>query len=144
MVTNGGPHPPEKWADISAAQIMSMIQIAPTADPSVMIARRELELKLFKVLVVLHAQNQNAERAALKKAGDKHLANPLRLSVELPAKLATAEIVKAARGSPFATHFEKPEAQQHIFNVIGQHFTDAADIERKWYADRNPTKAKGD
>jgi hypothetical protein len=138
MVTDGGPHPPEKWADISAAQIMSMIQIAPTADPSAMIAKRELELALFKVLRRLHEQNQEIERETLKKRGASYLQTPLDVVLRVIVKTAVTEVVNAARGSPFAAHFEKPEVQAHIYNIVGQHFTDAADIERKWYADRNP------
>jgi hypothetical protein len=135
LVTNGGPHPPEKWAHVSAHQIMDVIQVAPSAPKWAFRAHRELEIKLYELLVRLHDEVQRAESDRLK-TDDVYLNTPIAPHVQ--AFSAASKVVEAAQDSAFADHFSAPQVKEYIMRVIGQHFTDAMHIERRWHVDRNP------
>ncbi len=133
MVTNGGPHPPEKWADVTARAIGDLIVIEPSAPTQAVIDKREFEAALFKLLVDLHKQLQHTARWRLGETG--HVEHgPL---VQDRASEAANQVVALAGSTRFAAHFAKPEVLTFLHNVIGQHFADSVHIERSWHADRN-------
>ncbi len=133
MVTNGGPHPPEKWADVTARAIAALIVIEPTAPTQAIVDKREFEMALFKLLIEQHKHVQDSTRTAL--AGTQHVDHH-RLVVDRAADAANgiAALVKSTR---FAEHFDKPEVKTFLHNVIGQHFADSVHIEHGWHKDRN-------
>ena len=135
MITDGGPHPPDKWADFTTWQIMTAIDIAPSADPSFAKAKRDFEYKLFGLLTDLHDGVQASERGKLKQDA-AHIGSVL--SPQQAASDAANKVVESARGTPFADHFQKNEVRGFIYQTLCQHFGDAMHIERSWHADRNP------
>ncbi len=129
MVTNGGPHPPEKWADVTARAIAALIVIEPTAPTQAIVDKREFEVELFKLLIGLHQEVQDNERALLRSGQQSAGIDPS-ASVDHVVGLAH-------RFARIGDHFSKPEARAFLHNVIGQHFADSVHIERSWHADRN-------
>ncbi len=142
MTTNGGPHPPEKWAVTTAGQI---IKIGETAAPELKDMGRKIELKLLDVLEKHHGTVQGKERDAIEKYGEARLQHPL---IQSPAHVAqavaehvdveeiTKEITAVADGTPFEAHFAKPEVKTYIEDLLRNHFGTSISIERDWQADR--------
>jgi hypothetical protein len=133
LITDGGPHPSEKWAIATAGQI---IQIAADAKGVQAIEGRKLELKIIDVLEGHHDEVQKKERAQLAgKGADKRAAadvDPFEHDIEAKMK----DICAAAKGTPFEAHFGMPETQKHIMEVLASHFATSMSIERSWYRDR--------
>ena len=134
MITNGGPHPPEKWADVTAKAIADLIVIEPSAPVEAVIDKRGFEAALFKLLVEQHRHTQDRARAICTENHDhgdhRHL-------VHDRATAVAEKVVALAHNTRFAEHFEKPEVRTFLHNVIGQHFANSVHIERSWHADRN-------
>lgn len=135
MVTNGGPHPPSKWADMTTRQIVDLIVIEPSAPAQAVIDKRQFETDLFKLLLELHENAQDSERTAIRHRGE-HLLTPV--DPREKATAAASRITALASSTPFAAHFAKPEVQTFLRDVLAQHFGDSMHIERCWHADRNP------
>jgi hypothetical protein len=131
LATDGGPHPPEKWAEATADQI---IDIGSTAPQALLSEARTLRAKLVAILTPHHDRVQQHERGALAAKGDAHLETPLDPSPHIDDPVA--EIVAAAKGTSFAAHFQRPEVQQYLRDLIGHHFASAMHIERQWHPHR--------
>jgi len=136
MITNGGAHPPDRWADATVEAILDLIQIAEdSVSPEAFAARqakRELAPKLFAILHAHHAGVQTEHRAKLKQAK----ASKVGEAIDVTPHLATADdVLKLLAQTPFAAHFAKPEVAEVIKQTIGQHTADVIDIERRWHAD---------
>ena len=140
MITNGGTHPPEKWAEQSADQIIDAIQLEPTyvAYEAALQGKNLLRDKVRDALVGLHGQVQSKERGYLQ-ASSGHLAEPLDPSDHIDEALAAVNA--AIAGSMFASHYAKPDTQLYIKNVLASHFSSSMHIERSWHADKNPDDA---
>jgi len=132
MITDGGPHPSEKWADQTASQI---IDIAATAPESKLMEARAFREKIVEILTPHHAKVQEHERGKLA-ASIEHMVTPLDPSEHIDE--AVDAIIAAAKGLSFEAHFHKPETRAYLVNLIGSHFATAMHIERSWHADRNP------
>lgn len=131
MITDGGPHPAEKWAQVTAQTILDDIAAnAPqTGIGEAMAFRADLEA----LLTGHHADVQDSERAKLDgddahRAGDPDPAPHLGPAVEA--------IVALARTHNLADYFNRPETQEYLRRTIGGHFATAMDIERSWHAVR--------
>ncbi len=133
MITNGGPHPPEKWADVTARAITDLIVIEPTAPTQAIVDKREFEMALFKLLIEQHKHTQDRARNAL--AAEGHVDH--RQIVHDRAPAVTEKVTALAHGTRFAEHFAKPEVKSFVHNVIGQHFANSVDIEHRWHKDRH-------
>jgi hypothetical protein len=133
MITNGGTHPPEKWAAMTASQI---IQVSSTAVGAAAAVGRRLELKILDILEEAHARVQGIEKNALGNIGIDYLAGPLdpREHVEAPLQA----IVEAAKGTPHEAHFALETTKDYLRKVLAQHFGTAMHIERSTYADGMP------
>ena len=143
LITNGGPHPADKWADLTTKTILDLIQIADDADtPEAAVARqakRELSPVLFKIFMEGCQCVQNEERSALSKEGCKRLHK--KLAPHSHADEAMEKVHDALEFTPFGEHFRKPEVEAVIKQIIGQHYANAQHVERSWHADRNPDNA---
>lgn len=137
MVTDGGPHSAEDWAEVTADQIIDIASTAPETRVQEALAFRS---KLIGILTGHHGKVQESERSAIQSAGGDRLIAALDPSehVEDPVK----EIVAAAAGYSFADHFKKPETQGYLRRVLGSHFATSMNIEREWHARRNPAAAQ--
>lgn len=136
LVTNGGPHPADKWAVATAEHIFPI-------DPSVVgdrfLAAKKLQLAIAVALEPHHEGVQEAERAKLAAAGDDHLQTPH--DPLAAAEAALAEIQAAAAGTPWEAHFADAEVQRVVIQEVGNHFATAEHIERQWHCHRNPSDA---
>lgn len=136
LVTNGGPHSAETWAEETTNSILNLIQVDPTSTtPEAAAARqakRELHPRLFEVLNRHHAKVQAYERSELAARGPAQV--DLDPTIHLPEVMA--EFSSVIEGTPFADHF-KGHAHR-IEREIGQHFADSMHIERRYHADANP------
>ncbi len=132
MITDGGPHPPEKWAEQTASQI---IDIAATAPEAKLKEAREFREKIVAILTPHHAKVQDHERGKLA-ASIERMATPLDPTPHIGE--AVDAIIAAAKGLSFEAHFQQPETRAYLENLIGSHFATAMHIERSWHADRNP------
>ncbi len=133
MITNGGPHPPEKWASVTAGQIIDIAASAPTA---LLAEARSFEARITSLLTGHHRLAQEHERAALATEGPARLLAPLDTGAHMPD--AVDDIVAAARGTSFAAHFQKPETRAYLERLLHEHMHHNMLIERSWHADAHP------
>lgn len=150
MITNGGPHPADKWADMTTETILDLIQVAEdSVSPEATAARtakRDLRPVLFDIFnghhdrVQKHEQNHMRANIKSAKAASDHMTVPL----DVTAHLTVMDQVKAALAvTPFSDHFAKPKVIKTIKQIVGQHTADAMHIERRWHHDRHVATAKG-
>lgn len=142
MITNGGPHPSDKWAAMTAAHIVGLIEIDEGSTSAEAVAARKakprLELDLVDILGAFHANVQKRERAALAAEGEGRLLAPLDPNdgiVDTPLEVAEA-VAAAAAKTPFGAHFALPAVKAVVAKIVDDHFGKAIDIERSWFADR--------
>lgn len=149
MITNGGPHPADKWAEMTTNTILDLVQIAEDSDtPEAAAARqakRDLRPVLFDIFNGHHGTVQNHERGHLKAnvKGAKAAGEHLNAALNVTQHLTVMQQVNAAlAATPFAAHFAKPEVIEVIKTIIAQHTADVMHIERCWHNDR-AVAAKG-
>jgi hypothetical protein len=136
MVTNGGPHPAEKWAEVSANEIGALIQIDPNSPIASFAEEGKTQFvdKLKTALAGTHGEVQAHEREQIKQHGVARLSHLLDPTNH--ARDGLAAVVAAAQGTMFQGHFAKPETQEYVLQVLAQHKGTVMDIERSWHADR--------
>lgn len=143
MITNGGPHPADKWAEVTTDTILNLIEVKEDSVSEAALearqAKRDLRPILFDILNGHHQGVQAREREALpsiKKLADarEHCDKPLELHEDVPSTME--ELSAALKATPFADHFAKPEVQEVLQSIIGQHSANVVHIERRYHADR--------
>ena len=140
LVTDGGPHPADKWAATTAAHITSMIQIDQNS-PSITAkaARRalpKLELDLAEMLEGHHDLYAKSEREHIERTGGARLNHEYVKHEDLDAEVA--DVMRICRETPFAAHFADPHVQYVVRSILQSHFASNQHIERSWHADKNP------
>ncbi len=135
LVTNNGPHPPEKWAEATASHI---VDIADHVAGERRGAAIKLQAAIIDVLETHHATVQTGERAKIDEHGADRLAHPLDPGEHLSLDGAVKEIVAAAKGTPWEADFAASAMTDHLRTLLGSHFCTSMHIERSWHADRNP------
>lgn len=149
MITNGGEHPVDKWAELTAGSILDLIQIRDGSQSrQAEIASRvkmELQLKLFDILLGHHTKVRDAEQSELTKDAKKRLKNAEENGFQPHAHLpSTLEEVNAAlAATPFKAHFAQEHVQSILRNIIGQHTADVMHHEHRYHQDRAAKAAKG-
>jgi hypothetical protein len=133
MSTDGGPHPPEKWAALTASQV---IDIASSADGALLSAARDFQAKVESVLVRHHSLAQEHERAGLATEGTDRLASDIDTSGHVPD--AVDDVIALSRSTSFAAHFAKPEVRAYLERLLHEHFHHSMHIERQWHAAEHP------
>lgn len=143
MITNGGPHPADKWADMTTDTILALIKIADDSEsPEAVEARqvkRDLRPILFDIFMGHHDGVQKGERrdlVKLKKLDDAHEHCNKQLELHDDCHSALEEVNAALATTPFGAHFAKPEVQAVLQQIVGQHTADVQHIERRWHVDR--------
>lgn len=114
LITNdGGAHPPQKWATITA---LDLVSITPDIDP----ARRDAAIGLRRKIA-----GALLERFAAVKASSS--------SAELDQMGTTAlESIQAlAAGTPWAESFAHPEIAAAMLHTIRRNLFSAADVTLK-------------
>ncbi len=126
LITNGGPHSAETWAETTVSQIMV---VAP--DSASAAIAEAFRARLMALLADEHADVQKRERAALKSYGVSETDYTER------AREVCARVVLSARGSPFEPHFYNPATVEYLDRLLAEHFNTVASIERQWHSDRS-------
>ena len=136
LITNDGPHPASKWADVTANAILNLIIIEPTAPPDAAAQKASLAVYLRTTLMSLHDTAQKSEDAALSVNSSHINASPDFVAY---ADQAVGAIQNLTVNSLFEPHFRRPDVMDYVRTVCARHFLDSMDIQRKWFADKNPT-----
>lgn len=143
MITNGGPHPADKWAETTTESILDLIQIADdSTSPEAAAARtakRDLRPVLFGIFNGHHDKVQKHERGHLAK-NVKEAADAAALAtdtLDVTQHLSVMDEVRAAfAATPFAAHFAKPEVVGVVKQIVGSHTADVMHIERRYHSER--------
>lgn len=138
LATNNGPHPADKWAEQTAAQIADIIQVEPNslAFNELTAAKNDFENEIRTALVVHHTTVQDHEKAQIVEHGMSRLEHPIEPEM-VHVDDAAADVTAIAKTKIFGSHFNKPEVQDYVRQTIGSHFASVRHVERSWHADRN-------
>lgn len=140
MITNGGPHPADKWAEVTTEAILDLIQVASDSDtPEAAAARkakRDLRPVLFDILNDAHALVQGHERGELASKGIARCKANLADADAVHSPGVMKKIKTALAATPFKDHFAKPEVIAVIRTIVGQHIANNMHTERCWHQDR--------
>lgn len=134
MITNGGPHSVEKWAEQTSGYIVNIAESIATEKRGAAI---KLQAAVIDILEGHHHTIQHGERAKIKEHGHARLQHDLHHDDHVNVDEAVAEIVAAATGTPWEADFNKPEFAASLKLLLVDHYTSNAFIERSWHADRN-------
>lgn len=132
LITNNGPHEPERWAEVTASQIIDISAQAPDAKLS---EAKEFRDKLVTILSRHHGNVQEHERAQISIHGHARLMHDLDTDPHIADPVN--EVIAASKGYSFESHFNKPETRTYLENLLSSHFASAMHIERSWHANRN-------
>ena len=94
-----------------------------------MASKQDLRPKVLRLLTEHYRLTQNGERYAIVK---KTLADRLEPSISG----VCSDLFRLLATTPFADHFAKAEARNHLYRVIGQHSANVIHIERRYHADK--------
>ena len=132
MITNGGSHPPEKWAMVTAERIFD---IGGSVAGDRLIQAQKLQLAIAEVLMPHHEKIQSTERTKLDE-DSKHLLAPTDATDYLDDIMD--DIVKVSKGTPWQDHFKRPEVQDAARRIIMADIATVQHVERMWHADHHP------
>lgn len=129
MITDGGPHPPEAWARVTAEHIAPLNSELSGAR---YVSALKLQMDIIEALTPHHANVQHAERNRLT-ANPPHHETPL--DADKHVDEAVNSIIAAAAGTEWEEHFAQDDVLAMIRHELGVHFRTAQSIERSWCAD---------
>lgn len=145
MVTNGGGHPADKWADKTTSDVLALLvdanpdNVTPEAAAARQ-AKRDLVPVLFKIFNAHHEATMAAEKASSEKLAANHeTAVAYACSPHDPTsymKTVMAQVQDAFSKTPFAAHFAGPDGTKGLYRIIGQDTVDVMHLERRYHADR--------
>lgn len=143
MITNGGPHPHDKWADMTTETILELVKIKEDSDTpeatEARSAKRMLRTVLFDIFEGHHGSVQKSERKSVPKDPHAHVAKPIDVEPHLSVM---DEVFAALDATPFKSHFAKPDVRAILTAIVGTHTADVIHIERRYHQDRH-VAAKG-
>jgi hypothetical protein len=156
LTTNGGPHPPEKWARVTAWQITNhLVQVDERAASPGAIAVREarddMERSLYPVLKQYMTTVQSGERAKCQAEGLARL-NPAYLEEDRNAAVAehidveavVSAVADAAKANlVLADHFNKDDVKAQVREIFRKDAGTIIDIERDHLANGQLVGADG-
>lgn len=145
MITDGGPHPAEVWAQVTAEHIAP---IGPDVTGHRRLAALALQANIATAIEQHHQSVMDVERSKLA-ADPNHIVAPVDPGAHLDA--AVAAVQEAAKGTEWEDHFADPDDGRTkdgkvtnsrlalIRQEIGTHFATVQHIEKSWHADKNPS-----
>jgi hypothetical protein len=134
MITNGGPHSAEKWAETTSSHIVT---IADGLSGERRGAAIKLQAAVYDVLVGHHTTVQNGERSKITEFGLDRLQHDMTPDDHVKIDDVLADIIAAAKGTPWEADFKKPEFAERLRPILVDHLMSNAFIERSWHTDRN-------
>jgi hypothetical protein len=120
MITHGGAHPPDKWADTIASQITDVIVIEPT---SIMLASATEAKENLRIALITELSKQ-VDLVQTSYTNFSEVDRAMKAVIEVTDK------------SPFAEHFRKPEVIKFVRETLMRHLSSVAYIEQS-YADKS-------
>lgn len=135
LITNGGAHPPEKWAAATASHI---VDIADHVAGEKRGAAIKLQAAIIDILEGHHTTVQNGERAKITEHGHARLSHDLDPDHHLSIDEVIAAIQMQSVGTPWDIDLNTDAAAESLRVLLNQHFKTSMHIERSWHADRNP------
>lgn len=144
ITNNADRHPAHKWAAVTAAHIVALIEIdEASASGTAKAARRaktQLEYDIADALESHYEAAQAHEKGQLAVHGHERLAHDY--APHKPLHETALADVLAIFDKPeydmFAGHFGREVVQTFVANNIGQHMVSQAHIERLSHAKRTP------
>lgn len=127
LITDNGTHPPEKWAEVIADDL---IEISPNATAESLSAGQALRHSIIAELIPVITEAQEAEKDG--RHGKSCHCWPHMDAAKLAIKRATDR-------SQYREHFKQAKVRDRIHEVCGIHLTTAMKVE----ADHKEFKAKG-
>ncbi|HZT90281.1 MAG TPA: hypothetical protein VFA12_20240 [Stellaceae bacterium] len=151
LTTDYGPHPPEKWARMTAWMIANhLIEVDEKSALAKAIeireARDDLERNLYKVLKSHHQTVQDKERAAVAEHGHARLDGAPHAAVHdhIDVDACVEAVVDEAKLHPdLFAHFDKEEVRAMLRDRLLMDFSSVVDIERDWHANGHNIAADG-
>jgi hypothetical protein len=135
LITNGGPHSVEKWAEATASHI---VEIADHVSGEKRGAAIKLQAAIIDVLEKHHGAVQDGERAAIKANGHDQILKEIHSHDHVSAEHVADEIIAAAQGTAWEEAFNDETMHKNLCDLLTQHFRTSMHVERSWHADRNP------
>lgn len=127
LLTNEGPHPAAKWADVTVDDIM---EIASTASGGLLKEATEFRDKLRALFARHHQTMIDHEKREIKQG--RHTEHHAYLT-EDHAKVATGEVGALAKGTSFEGHFKQQHVKDHVEYVCNHYFKSAKHVERQHF-----------
>jgi hypothetical protein len=135
LITNGGPHSADKWAEATASHI---VEIADHVASERRGAAIKLQAAVIDLLTEHHAAIQVGERDLLRADGHARLQAPLDPHHHVSIDQIVAQIIAVAQGTPWEAECNAADTADYLYALLKQHFATSMHIERSWHADRNP------
>lgn len=137
LITNGGPHPPDKWAYAAAVFTADLVQFDEKSNSNAAAqARRGKPVFVDSISSALEPMFLTAmtdEQDRIDNNQVTHRTDPFAVDGYLNG--AVNAVVTASHGSPFTSHFAKQATQDVVRNILKQVFIDAANSQRSWAFD---------
>lgn len=139
LKTDGGEHTPKQWAYATATRLIE-VDVSQGIDDR-FFAAQELQLAITRVLIKHHTEVQEVEQSALNADADGHLQKEIEVQSHVDA--AFAEIIEAAKGTPWEAQFAEPEKQAQIRILLTKDFHHSKALKRNWHQHRRAAQAQG-
>lgn len=137
LITNGGPHPADKWAAVVASKIVGFIQIDEQSNSEAATAARKAKPR-FAIAIsdavepvfeqVMQSEKSKVEAGAITARNDA-------FQVSDQVSQAFDAVISAASTTPFSEHFKLADVREIVRNIVTQNILDAANISRSWAFD---------
>jgi hypothetical protein len=118
LITNGGPHPADKWASVTAGQIASLVQIDEDSSSKEAVAARQAKAMFETELAIALTDHHEAVQARVRaKAADHPTAAR---ADDVDAALGVVDT--AAAKTPFATWYSLDHVRAVVRATLCDHF----------------------
>lgn len=142
MISNGGAHPADKWAEQATEAILALLEDNNPDDssPGAVAARqakRDLRPVLFGTLNGCFEKVKRDEGAHLRKikTADEAHSHAWGGHDPEPYKAVMEVVNEALSKTPWAGHFAQPHVQAVLWSIVGQTMVDLMHIERRYHHD---------
>ena len=132
MATDGGPHPADAWAQITAEHIAP---IGKDVTGHRRLKALELQAKIALAVEPRHASAMESARDGLASSLDKIMEPP---NPGVYTDTIVKAIQDAAVGTEWEEHFKEPARVALIRQEVASHVATIQHIEKSRHADKNP------